>query len=331
MAEEINSYREARLQMEGKLPMKREHPKNGESEWYYIDPRGRRDNFTLLSEMKTIDVPSKDTPNPYLQEIMQEEADKNPENYYIWHTVGDDRVRSAHEERDGEIFAWDEPPAGGHPGEDYNCRCTAEPYVPGKKKHKKAEKEWRDSLLKAVAARLREEEGTPNYIYLDTKGLRSVGVGINVDKWKDFSEVNWNVNGCPATYEEQLEAFNKYGDLKKQGYWGDKITSDHFEFKSNLRITEEEKERLLMKHLENDLAALEKYVPEFKSFPTELQEVLLDIRYNTGNAGRGKWPKLYEAIEREDLIEMAKQTHRTGIGEKRNKWAREKILSIKKW
>jgi len=39
-------------------------------------------------------------------------------------------VRSVHAEREGEIFSWDDPPPGGHRGEDYGCRCTAEPYVP---------------------------------------------------------------------------------------------------------------------------------------------------------------------------------------------------------
>jgi len=46
--------------------------------------------------------------------------------YYIWHTVGDDKVRSSHADNDGKIFSWDDDMK--HPGEDYNCRCWAEPY-----------------------------------------------------------------------------------------------------------------------------------------------------------------------------------------------------------
>lgn len=45
---------------------------------------------------------------------------------YIWRTTGDNKVRSSHAERDGKVFSWDLPPEGGHPGEDYNCRCRAE-------------------------------------------------------------------------------------------------------------------------------------------------------------------------------------------------------------
>lgn len=46
--------------------------------------------------------------------------------HYQWQTAGDERVRETHAANDGEVFAWDDPPAEtGHPGEDVNCRCVA--------------------------------------------------------------------------------------------------------------------------------------------------------------------------------------------------------------
>lgn len=50
---------------------------------------------------------------------------------YVWRTKGDDKVRTSHKENNGKIFTRDNPPATGHPGLDYNCRCIAEPYVRG--------------------------------------------------------------------------------------------------------------------------------------------------------------------------------------------------------
>jgi hypothetical protein len=38
-------------------------------------------------------------------------------------------VRASHAANNGRIFAWDNPPETGHPGEDYGCRCTAEAYT----------------------------------------------------------------------------------------------------------------------------------------------------------------------------------------------------------
>lgn len=49
---------------------------------------------------------------------------------YVWRTVGDERVRDSHREKEGKKFSWDDPPADtGHPGEDYQCRCYAEPVL----------------------------------------------------------------------------------------------------------------------------------------------------------------------------------------------------------
>lgn len=50
---------------------------------------------------------------------------------FTWRTVGDERVRDEHEALDGKVFAWDDPPDEGIPGEPINCRCTAEPDVQG--------------------------------------------------------------------------------------------------------------------------------------------------------------------------------------------------------
>lgn len=49
---------------------------------------------------------------------------------YIWRTAGDDRVREEHEDRDGEVFSWSDPPEDGHPGDPVRCRCYADPVMP---------------------------------------------------------------------------------------------------------------------------------------------------------------------------------------------------------
>ena len=49
---------------------------------------------------------------------------------YIWRSQDDSKVRESHSEYDDRVFRWDEPPAGGHPGQAHNCRCYAEPVSP---------------------------------------------------------------------------------------------------------------------------------------------------------------------------------------------------------
>ena len=49
---------------------------------------------------------------------------------YIWRTSGDESVRPTHAAHNGKFFLWANPPvATGHPGNDIQCRCTAEPVV----------------------------------------------------------------------------------------------------------------------------------------------------------------------------------------------------------
>lgn len=60
---------------------------------------------------------------------------------YIWRTTGTIKVRGnpnglypnakpSHWAREGKIFSWDNPPQGGHPGQDYHCMCYAEAIIP---------------------------------------------------------------------------------------------------------------------------------------------------------------------------------------------------------
>ena len=54
---------------------------------------------------------------------------------YIWRTSLDEGVRHSHAQLEGTRHSWDDPPTVGnrkvHPGEDYGCRCTAEPVIEG--------------------------------------------------------------------------------------------------------------------------------------------------------------------------------------------------------
>lgn len=48
---------------------------------------------------------------------------------YIWRTSEDERVRDTHEPLNGTRQSWARAPSVGHPGEDFQCRCTAEPVL----------------------------------------------------------------------------------------------------------------------------------------------------------------------------------------------------------
>lgn len=101
----------------------------GEAEPYFFDTirdfqASHMLNVTgnIFSDDTTINVLNEELDSPKNFQLVKQ--------YYIWRTVGDKDVRDSHALRAGRQFSWDNPPEGGHPGEDYGCRCWAEPIVP---------------------------------------------------------------------------------------------------------------------------------------------------------------------------------------------------------
>lgn len=67
--------------------------------------------------------------NGTLNRVRQEESGIED---YTWRDVGDSRVRHEHRKLDGKVFSWSKgaPSLGGlNPGDDYNCRCWADPVI----------------------------------------------------------------------------------------------------------------------------------------------------------------------------------------------------------
>ena len=81
---------------------------------------------TLKKFQKDHNLPATGTAKPDDETIkaLNKEASKTPKGQYIWRTVEDGKVRAAHAQYNRKIRAWSESP---DPGEDYNCRCWAEP------------------------------------------------------------------------------------------------------------------------------------------------------------------------------------------------------------
>ena len=326
----------------GLKPVKRNKKKQGQSDWYYVDPR-------YDDERGQIDVANENEPNPQLAEILVDDIKKNPDNYYIWRTKGDDKVRSHHKEREGKIFNKHIPPEGGHPGEDYNCRCWAEPYkatqtkedkivdVSGLEENKENKEniDNKDKVLYDKAwENVKEFEKFIEHPYLDTNGNITIGVGANVHDWKDFRKLNVTVNELPATEEQKWKA---YSDLRKMSeekdekgeYKNHDTAAESFKDKTNIRISFAEAEKMARQHIVNDLKYLRKKIKDFDDFPEPLQDILLDIQYNVGSLSEEKWPNLYKAIRNKDVDGIAANVNRQDIHKDRNDWAKKQALSIR--
>ncbi len=272
---EQKMFRELQEYVFGQKPIRRQNPTLGQSEWYYMDPRGT-ENF---SDMKTIDVANSESPNPYAAEIKADLYKNAPTNYKI-------------------LFE----------GKSDNNRND-------------------EALLLKVKENLERFEGKVNHPYLDSKGLMTIGYGTNIDKYDDFKAVNFLSVKNPE--QQKKDVYNK---LKEMSESITNYSARAFEDMSNLRISDDEAWRLSKNHIQNDLKYLREKFADFDTFPEPLREVLIDIKYNTGNLAEEKWPNLYSAIKRKDVLGengILKNILRKNIQEERNRWAEDKIRAVK--
>ena len=328
--------------LHGFKPVKRGYKKQGQSDWYYLDPRG----VSTVASMKQIDVADENAVNPQLDTIISDDMHKNPNDYYIWRTKGDDKVRSKHAEREGKIFNKHIPPEGGNPGEDYNCRCWAEPYKPEKVtemvqivdlsgldmfKEQKAKsiKQYAENdksgiksdainynqhyisdeeLYQKMWKNIKEFEGYENFPYLDTKGKITIGAGANVSNWNVFKQLNVTFNNIPATEMQKWNAYKHMLKLSEEkdsqgNYVNRNRKAKTFKSETNLWLSDKDVYNMAKKHMISDLAHLRREFPDFDDFPIELKEVLLDIQYNViGGVNENNWPKLYKAIKEKNVL-----------------------------
>lgn len=146
---------------------------------------------------------------------------------YIWRTMQDERVRGdpdgkypdadpSHFEREGETFRWDDPPEGGHPGEDQLCLpgdAQVSLYAPALKSYRRF---YRGELTQIVADSCESIRCTPNHPVLTARGWLAahlVQVGdylIDASAKRDSFAIQ-NPQGGDATAEQVFGAVAKLG------------------------------------------------------------------------------------------------------------------------
>lgn len=200
-----------------------------------------------------------------------------------------------------------------------------------------------DELLERMMPVIRRMEKPLDYIYIDTTWNKTTGAGANVDDWNIFNRINWEIDGRLATEEEKRAVFDifqneinqglKNKDAKGNVIKNNKKASSYLDY-SQFRLATGEIDRLLRNHITEDIKYLKKEFPDFASYPPELQNVLLDIKFNTGNVSQENWPKLRKAIAEKNLFGdegILQNVHRKDVGEDRNSWAEQQIRNIKSW
>ena len=200
-----------------------------------------------------------------------------------------------------------------------------------------------EELSERMLPVIKKMEEPLDYVYIDTTWNKTTGAGANIDDWNTFNKINWEVNGRSATEEEKRAVFNIFQNEINQGRQNkdskgniiknNKQASSYINY-SQFRLAKGEIDKLLRNHITEDIKYLQKEFPDFASYPPELQNVLLDIKFNTGNVSQENWPKLRKAIAEKNLFGkegILKNVHRKDVGADRNNWTEQQIRNIKSW
>lgn len=171
-----------------------------------------------------------------------------------------------------------------------------------------------------------QHEYNVEHPYKDTKGYITTGLGSNVDNLEKFNSVKWtDTNGRPISKEEINRHYQNLKNMPNGNY-----KADMYKNKTTLRIPEAESRRLYDEHINDDLRYLRGTFKDFDRFPPQIQDILIDIKYNTGNVDKDKWPNLHQGIADRNLESIINNVHRKDVGNSRNQWAIEQLRQIKR-
>ena len=171
-------------------------------------------------------------------------------------------------------------------------------------------------------AKIREFEGSVPWMYLDTVGKVTVGVGLMLVNEAAASALPFAVSGRPATLDEINREFSRVSAMKRG-----QIAKSYFS-KAGLALPEETIEAKLRDALEGFEGYLRSHVHGYDALPDAAKLALLDMVYNLG-PGRlfAEYPRLIAAIVRGDWKTAAAASLRRGPSAARNLWTKEQFLA----
>lgn len=254
----------------------------------------------------------------------------NKKTYYLFHGGECDDCA----ELDGMIFDEEDcPKVPLHP----HCRCwiekieeTNSPLKPKGKYDRLSEKD--KALIDKHFPVIEKYERPIDWPYLDSKDKPTVGLGINISNKEIFNEINWEtLDGFPMTPDEKEHLWEEIEKMQKD-FSGKNYNARFFRDKTHGRISGTETKRLTKEHLAANLPEIRETLRQndlnFDKLPEGIQQVLIDIKYNTGHL---KFPNMIKAIKAGEIVNAAIESHRADVNDDRNNWAADSILNSRSY
>lgn len=163
-------------------------------------------------------------------------------------------------------------------------------------------------------------EGFANFMYLDTNGYVTIGVGILLKDAQTAITYGLNfsdaLSGKSATNDEVKEEWKRVKKLSKgRGL-------NYYRDNTKLRSDEGLLEAKFQELINSALLDARKFYPDFDKLPSNAQYALWDMSFNLGYPKLSKYQKLKEALQKGDYEKAINECNRHGIPATRNQTIR---------
>jgi len=157
-------------------------------------------------------------------------------------------------------------------------------------------------------------EGYATHMYLDTKGIVTIGIGIAFFSPTDAKKLMYmnRLTSKMATAEE-IEA-----DYKKVKAASPAYSAPYYKQFTQLDAVPSFLMGEFEKRLAEATAGAKAFYPAFDKLPSDVQYALIDMAYNLGAGGLAEYKNLKKALEAGDYETAAKESYRNGPGKDRN-------------
>jgi GH24 family phage-related lysozyme (muramidase) len=178
------------------------------------------------------------------------------------------------------------------------------------------------TYLEQSLEKLKQFEGCVSWMYRDTVGKVTVGVGLMLPDAKAAQALPFLLDNRPATPEEIAVEYARV-DALPQGR-----AATAYKTPNSLELTQQTIDAKLLSVLENFEADLRTEFPHYDTFPDAIKLALLDMIYNLGPQGLFHgFPHLISAIQIGNWSLAADHCTRRGPAPSRNDWTRQQFLS----
>ena len=176
--------------------------------------------------------------------------------------------------------------------------------------------------LEEAMTKIREFEGSVPWMYLDTVGKVTVGIGLVLVNEVAAHGLPFVVGDRPAKLDEIGREFARVNAMKPG-----QMAKFYF-IKQGLNLPNDVIETKLRDTIQGFEGYLRSHLKGYETVPDAAKVALLDMIYNLG-PGRlfAEYPRLIAAIERGDWKAAAASSFRKGPSAERNAWVKQQFLA----